>query len=381
LAIAEAAAFVAAYVLGNGALTTQGASFAAAALAAAILNQADRLLPRWTRSRYVRLTRLALLSSLIALLALAVTAGMGAALDAAAAATAVNLAATFVLGTLLLHEQRRHDAEFNLRATAGRLAETNAQLVAQADDLRFARDAAEQSSRAKSVFLRNMSHELRTPLNAVIGFSQLIQTEADPVHRNCVEYARDIETGGQHLLSLITDILDFSKADAGELPLDAVEIILDEEIGLCVRLMQPQAARNAVALHYTGNGRQHRIRGDERRIRQIILNLLSNAVKFTPRGGGIDVWLDAAADGSLILVVADTGIGIAEEDRERVFEPFFQVNTNLARRHEGTGLGLPLTKRLVELHQGVLSIESAPGKGTTVRVTFPPARVVEGSAR
>jgi signal transduction histidine kinase len=381
-AIAEAAALSAAYLLGTDAPTTQMASFAAAALAATILQAVDRLtLPRWIRFRYVRLTRLALLSSLIALLALAAIAGPRTALDSAVAATAVNLAATFVLGTLLLHEQRRHDAEFDLRATASRLTDMNARLVAQAADLMLARDAAEQSSRAKSLFLRNMSHELRTPLNAVIGFAQLIQIETDPLHATCTEYARDIETGGQHLLSLITDILDFSKAEADELELESGEVALDEEVGICVRLMQPQAARNKVVLRFADSGRRWTVRGDERRVRQIVLNLLSNAVKFTPKDGTIDVRLEGGGDGSLTLVVADSGIGISEEDRERVFEPFFQVNTNLTREHEGTGLGLPLTKRLVELLHGRLEIESTPGKGTTVRVVFPPERIIESTVR
>jgi len=380
--IAEAAALSAAYLPGTDAPMTQMASFAAAALAAIILRATLPLpLPRWMKSRYVGLAALAILSSAIALSALAAIAGPRAALDSALAAMAVNMAATFVLGTLLLHEQRRHDAEFDLRATAGRLTEMNAQLVAQAADLTLARDAAEQSSRAKSVFLRNMSHELRTPLNAVIGFAQLVQTETDPVHATCSEYARDIETGGEHLLSLISDILDFSKAEAGELELQSDEVALDEEVGICVRLMQPQAARNKVVLRFEDGARRWRVRGDERRIRQIVLNLLSNAVKFTPKDGAIDVRLEGGADGSLTLVVADSGIGISEEDRERVFEPFFQVNTNLTRQHEGTGLGLPLTKRLVELLQGRLSIESTPGEGTTVRVVVPPERVIESTAR
>jgi signal transduction histidine kinase len=280
-----------------------------------------------------------------------------------------------VLGTLLLHERRRHEAEADLRITAARLTEMNERLVAQAEELTLARDAAEQSSRAKSNFLANMSHELRTPLNAVIGFSQLVGRGAAMPDAKRIEYARDIENGGQHLLGLINDILDFSKAEAGGLEIDDEELLLNEEIDFSLRLMQPQAERADVALLTAGPGAAVQVRADRRRIRQIILNLLSNAIKFTRPGGTITVGLAACDDGSVELTVHDDGIGISDQHRERVFEPFFQVDAEMSRKREGTGLGLPLTKRLIELHGGTLKLDSALGAGTTVHVIFPPGRV------
>lgn len=376
LIISEVTVAASTHLLEGGSAAIDAGSFAAAALAAALFRLIDRRTPGSAfRRRWVQLAFLAVVSSIGSLAALAVLTGLETAFKSALAATASGIVATFVLGILLLHEKRRHEAEFDLRATAARLSETNDQLTRQTVELIHARDAAEQSSRAKSAFLANMSHELRTPLNAVIGFSQIIGQQTDPVHARCIDYAHDIQTGGEHLLGLISDILDFSKAEAGDLEIGDSEIPLNQTVDLCVRLMRPQAERNAVTLRLAEMAAGYCLRGDERRIRQIVLNLLSNAIKFTPAGGNIDVAVGPAVDGGLVIEVRDDGIGISEADRGRVFEPFFQADSELSRLREGTGLGLPLTKRLVELHDSRLELESALGTGTVVRVVFPVQRV------
>jgi signal transduction histidine kinase len=376
LAIAELGAFGAPRLVQTGATILNAGSFLAAALSAFLLQLilGSRFGGR-LRSRTLQLTILAILSSAGSLDVLAVVAGAGMALQSALAATGVNLAATLVLGTLLLHEQRRHEAEADLRITAERLIETNERLVVQAEELIVARDASEQSSRAKSAFLANMSHELRTPLNAVIGFSQLVGRDAPISDEKRIEYARDIENGGQHLLGLISDVLDFSKAEAGGLEIDDEDLVLNDEVAFGLRLMQPQAERANVRLTAIGPVAAIQLRADRRRVRQIILNLLSNAIKFTSAGGKITVGLVACGDGSAELIVHDDGIGISTQNRERIFEPFFQVDDEISRKREGTGLGLPLTKRLIELHGGTLKLDTVLGVGTTVHVLFPPDRV------
>ena len=376
LAIAELGALEAPRLVQTGATLINAGSFLAAALAALLLRLilGGRFGGR-LRNQTVQLIFLALLASAGSLNVLAITAGAGMALQSALAATGVNLAATLVLGTLLLHEQRRHEAEAGLRVTAARLTETNERLTVQAGELIVARDAAEQSSRAKSNFLANMSHELRTPLNAVIGFSQLVGQDKAVPDAKRIEYARDIETGGQHLLGLISDVLDFSKAEAGGLEIDDEDLVLNEEVAFSLRLMQPQAERAKVRLTAIGPVAPIQLRADRRRLRQIILNLLSNAIKFTDAGGKITVGLVACGDGSAELIVHDDGIGISTQNRERIFEPFFQVDDEISRKQQGTGLGLPLTKRLIELHGGTLRLDTVFGVGTTVHVLFPPDRV------
>lgn len=374
LAIAEFGALAAPHPLGTGPAVLNAGTFLAAALAAVLFRLAwrSRCAGR-LGNRTIQLAVLAILSSTGALGAVALSAGAGIALQSALAAIGVNLAATLVLGTLLLHERLRHAAEADLRVTAQRLTEVNDRLVVQANELIVARDAAEQSSRAKSSFLANMSHELRTPLNAVIGFSQMLGLGGELPAPKRIEYARDIEIGGQHLLDLIMDILDFSKAEAGKLRIyDAEDMMLNEEVRFGLRLLGSQAERAQVTLATDGSDTAYYVRANRRRVRQIVFNLLSNAIKFSRPGGTITVSLKGRPDGSTELIVRDDGIGIAETHRERVFEPFFQVDGEKARGREGTGLGLPLTKRLVELHGGTLRLESTLGVGTIVHVVFPP---------
>jgi signal transduction histidine kinase len=229
----------------------------------------------------------------------------------------------------------------------------------------------EIANRHKSEFLANMSHELRTPLNAVIGFSEvLIEKMFGEINPKQEEYLQDILSSGKHLLSLINDILDLSKIEAGRMELEAQPFDLPAALDNALTLIRERAARNSIALDVHVDPRIGEILADERKIKQVLLNLLSNAVKFTPEGGKIT--MSAIMNGEAVAVsVADTGIGIAAEDREAVFEEFRQVGTDYARKREGTGLGLALARRLVELHGGKLSLQSELGKGSTFTFTIP----------
>ena len=237
-----------------------------------------------------------------------------------------------------------------------------------------ARQEAEAGSRAKSEFLASMSHELRTPLNAVIGFAELIHGEMlgndAAAHARYREYAGDIRDSGSHLLGLINDILDFSKTEAGELQLIQDPVDLGEIVDSAVRMLKPRAERAGIVLNARVSPTLPSVLGDGMRLRQVLLNLMSNAIKYTPEAGHVSVSVEAAGSGVLIKVI-DTGIGIAPEDMSTVLEPFRQIDNDLNRRNPGTGLGLPLTKRLVELHQGVLELESTLGRGTTAVVRLP----------
>ena len=243
--------------------------------------------------------------------------------------------------------------------------------------LRETKEAAELANRTKSEFLANMSHELRTPLNAVIGFSELILSEMlGPLGNDRYrEYIHDIRQSGTHLLGLINDILDLSKIEAGKVELEEETFDPAEAIAATLRIIRERAQQRHIALAAPRIEPSTKLRADERKVKQILLNLLSNAVKFTPEGGSVTVSGEWRSDG-LVIAVSDTGIGIAPEDVPLALEPFRQISSAHNRSYEGTGLGLPLTKRLVELHGGTLEIDSAVGRGTTVRVQFPPQRLV-----
>ena len=242
-----------------------------------------------------------------------------------------------------------------------------------------AKNLAEEANRTKSEFLANMSHELRTPLNAIIGFSEMITAEVYgpglPRYRN---YAADIHGAGKHLLSLINEILDFSKAEAGKLELHAEQVDLADLIRESTQLMSEQAEKQKLHL-ILEIGEVPQLLIDRLRTKQILLNLLSNAIKFTPEDGCVTVKLDRDPSGRPFLCVRDTGIGIAPEMIAQAFEPFRQIDSTLARKSAGTGLGLPLVKRLIELHGGEVALESTLHVGTAVSVWFPASRCIEGA--
>jgi len=229
----------------------------------------------------------------------------------------------------------------------------------------------EIANKHKSDFLANMSHELRTPLNAIIGFSEvLIDKMFGEVNEKQADYLKDIHESGKHLLSLINDILDLSKIEAGRMDLDLATFHLPTALSNAMTLIRERAQRHSIQLGLEVDPRLGEFQADERKVKQILLNLLSNAVKFTPDGGRVDVI--AKMDTTMVAIaVKDTGIGIAAEDQAAVFEEFKQVGRDYTRKAEGTGLGLALTKRFVELHGGEISLASAPGKGSTFTITLP----------
>jgi len=251
-------------------------------------------------------------------------------------------------------------------------------------ELAAAKSKAEAESIEKSKFLANISHELRTPLNAIIGFSAIIKDEVSgpigsPLYR---DYINDIHTSGSHLLSLINDILDYSKASADKLQVESVDVDVTKTIKTCLRLVAPRAEEAKVELKEILPPNHIILKTDPKRMKQVFLNLLSNSIKFTPEGGNVTLSAQFDED-SLILQVSDTGIGIADKDISKAMSTFGQVDSTLSRKYEGTGLGLPLTKKLTELMGGKFRIDSELGLGTTVTLTFPytsPERTVDRTA-
>ncbi len=245
-------------------------------------------------------------------------------------------------------------------------------------ETKLAMAEVERTGRAKSDFLAGMGHELRTPLNTVIGFSEMISSQILGTIENSkyIEYAKDIASSGHHLLALVNDILDLSKIEAGKLTLDESEVRLAKVIHTSLALVRQQAECKGVILTRELSGTPPTIYGDERRPKQIVINLLSNAVKFSSKGDHVSIDAAICADGGLALKVSDTGAGIAAEDLPKVMEVFGQVPSIEAQSFEGSGLGLPLTKALAELHGGTIDIESALGVGTTVALRLPAKRVM-----
>ena len=244
-------------------------------------------------------------------------------------------------------------------------------------ELRAANLRAEAESRAKSEFLANMSHELRTPLNAIIGFSDLMKSETlGPIgNPTYAGYAADINFSGTHLLEIINDILDVVRYEAGKMELKEEAVEVESAIGQSLRLVAPQAAQGEVKLVWSPPATPlPALYCDRVRLRQMLLNILSNAIKFTRRGGSVEIRAELTDE--LRLIVTDTGIGIKPEDIARIMTPFGQVASVYARDHQGAGLGLTLTRALVERHGGHLSLDSAPDVGTSVWLTFPAQRVM-----
>jgi len=251
------------------------------------------------------------------------------------------------------------------------LARQNEALAESERGLAQARDEALAANRHKSAFLANMSHELRTPLNAVIGFSEvLLEKVFGELNEKQVEYLNDIHNSGKHLLSLINDILDLSKIESGRLELSPSTFELSVTINNALVLMRDRAQRAGVELVLEIGDEVGTIAADERKLKQILINLLTNAVKYTKDGGSVTLRAQRLDD-AMQIAVADTGIGIAPKDRDAIFEEFRQVGDEWARSREGTGLGLALTKRLVELHGGRIWVESELGRGSTFTFIVP----------
>ena len=278
---------------------------------------------------------------------------------------------------------KRNRRELNSRVKE--LEHMQARLEAQGEELRQlaehlaqARDVANAANKAKSDFLANMSHELRTPLNAIIGFSEIMNAEllgplGSPEYR---QYAGDIHESGAHLLSLINDILDLSKIEAGRLDLVEERMVVCDVIEASMRIIRERAQAARLVLECEIPEDMPTLFADERAIKQILLNLLSNAVKFTDAGGRVTIAAQMTTAGGIAFSVADTGVGMNAMEIKKALSPFGQVDSSLARKHEGTGLGLPLARSMTEVHGGDFTIESEPGRGTTVTVTMPASRVL-----
>ncbi len=237
---------------------------------------------------------------------------------------------------------------------------------------------AQSASRAKSDFLGVMSHELRTPLNAILGFSEIMQQKMfGPIGSDrYAAYVDDIHEAAKHLLNIISDVLDLSKAEVGKLKIVEEDVDLVDLLEQCCRLLREHAAENGLRLSLQSDDVRPILRADPRMLKQVAINLLGNAIKFTQSGGSVNISVSAKSGEGCTIRFTDTGIGIAEENLQKVLEPFVQVESTFARKYGGTGLGLPLVKRIIELHEGEVSVASTLGSGTTVTIDLPASRLV-----
>jgi len=287
--------------------------------------------------------------------------------DVASIEKAYEAGATDFIGKPLKWPILKHRVRYVLRSA--RAFET---LRRNQETLIAAKDAAEAANRAKSEFLANMSHELRTPLNAIIGFSSIMQQGMfGKLNDRYAEYAGMVCDSGTHLLSIINDILDLAKAESNKLELREEDVDIARVVALSSTIVREMAEKAGVNYDVTMAEVLPHVRADSARLRQILINLLGNAVKFTPSGGKVSLSAEVTPDGALEFRITDTGIGIPMDKMDVAMSPFGQVDSKLARKFEGTGLGLPLTKRLVEMHGGTLELRSEPGRGTIATVRLP----------
>jgi len=272
---------------------------------------------------------------------------------------------------------------FYCRRVITELKKSRAELADMSRRLEIAAEQAHQANRAKSTFLANMSHELRTPLNAIMGFSEIMKDQhLGPVNNpRYLSYSKDIHMSGRYLLGIINDILDLSKIEAGKMSLEsAEEFVFAPTVQGSLDMIASLGEKFDVELINNLPQDGARLVAVERMVRQVLINLVGNAIKFTPAGGTVCLTGGPAADGAYELTVRDSGVGMSEEDIAVALTPFGQIANLMGAKHTGTGLGLPLAKAMMELHGGTLTIHSTPYKGTAVTLTFPPARVVAGSA-
>jgi signal transduction histidine kinase len=234
---------------------------------------------------------------------------------------------------------------------------------------------AQASDRAKTKFLANMSHELRTPLNAIIGFSEVIKLDAQQPKERYPEYAKYIHEAAVHLLEVINGILDLARIEAGKVELEEAPVSVPGLVELAVTTLRPLAEKKLVNLKYDERRTEPVIFVDQTKFKQVLFNILSNAVKFTKPGGDVTVDWASNGGGGLVIAIQDTGVGIPREQLQKVLEPFEQVEDHLTRQNEGTGLGLPIAKALIELHGGMLVLHSEVDKGTTAELHLPGYRV------
>jgi signal transduction histidine kinase len=302
---------------------------------------------------------------------------------------AIGLALTILLYLRLLRadtEYQRIAAEVGFATTEladanHRLAERSTALQQVADDLRRSSQEAQFANAAKTVFLANMSHELRTPLNAVIGFSEMIATRAlGENSQRYFDYANDIQSSGRYLLSIIEDLLDMSRIELGQMQLKEESVALSDVTGDVVKFLTLRARDKRIEIRQEGIANLPNVMVDPKAMRQALINLLTNAVKFSPPDS--EVWIHGELETTgIALSVIDRGLGIKAEDQPRIFEPFWQNEAYRRQTKEGIGLGLAITQRLVQAHDGTIEVQSREGEGTTVTLHLPAKRIIRNAPR